>query len=216
MNHPGLLVLVPSEREAQVLASLLDHPRIRVARCGFGPVVAGIETAVLMNQASSVTHAILMGIAGTYCEESLPIGTAASFDEVSLWGLGVETRDGWQTAAEVGWGAADADGGFSVADTLPLESLSTGLVRPRVLTVSAAAGDPHVVRDRRSRFPDAVCEEMEGFAVAQAATRMGRRVSIVRGISNAAGDRDKSRWEIDAALQAASEIVLRFADATVQ
>ena len=49
---------------------------------------------------------------------------------------------------------------------------------------------------------------MEGFSVAIAAAMAGVPLMIVRGISNIAGDRDKSRWRIVDALNAAADVVL--------
>jgi futalosine hydrolase len=48
---------------------------------------------------------------------------------------------------------------------------------------------------------------MEGFAVALAAQRFGVRLTIVRGISNVAGDRDQSRWRLGEALTAARAVI---------
>jgi futalosine hydrolase len=45
--------------------------------------------------------------------------------------------------------------------------------------------------------------------VALACLLGGVPLGIVRGISNDAGDRDKSRWQIPAALTAAAELALR-------
>ena len=47
---------------------------------------------------------------------------------------------------------------------------------------------------------------MEGFAVAFACRLQGVPCDIVRGISNAAGDRDHSRWQTAAALHAAGTL----------
>jgi futalosine hydrolase len=48
---------------------------------------------------------------------------------------------------------------------------------------------------------------MEGFAVALAARAFGVRLSVVRGISNVAGDRDQSRWRMREALTAARSVI---------
>ena len=50
---------------------------------------------------------------------------------------------------------------------------------------------------------------MEGFAVAFACRLRGVPVDIVRGISNTAGDRDKSHWQVTAALEAAGRLTLQ-------
>lgn len=49
---------------------------------------------------------------------------------------------------------------------------------------------------------------MEGFAVATACAMAGIPLCIVRGISNAVGDRRPDHWRIPAALAAARERAL--------
>jgi len=54
----------------------------------------------------------------------------------------------------------------------------------------------------RRRHPDALVEEMEGYAVALACRHAGVPVSVVRAISNVAGDRDLSNWQLTPAFDA--------------
>ena len=61
-------------------------------------------------------------------------------------------------------------------------------------------------------FPDAVAEDMEAFGVAMACQMHGVPLEVVRGISNEVGDRDHSQWQIDKALRAAAELVIRLFD----
>lgn len=49
---------------------------------------------------------------------------------------------------------------------------------------------------------------MEGFGVALACALHGVPLSIVRGFSNAVGERDPSRWKIPLALGAARALAL--------
>ena len=46
---------------------------------------------------------------------------------------------------------------------------------------------------------------MEGFAVAMACRLQNIPLEIIRGISNVAGDRDKSNWRVADAMGAAAE-----------
>ncbi|NDC63000.1 MAG: hypothetical protein EBZ59_03230 [Planctomycetia bacterium] len=78
-----------------------------------------------------------------------------------------------------------------------------------LLTVCAAAAAAEDVRLRKRAFPDAMAEDMEGFAVALACRLRGVPVGIVRGISNTAGDRDTARWQVGAALDAAGTLARR-------
>ena len=73
---------------------------------------------------------------------------------------------------------------------------------PEIVSV-AAASDARRRRDRADVTPQAVAEEMEGYAVALAAQEFGVDLWIVRGISNVAGDRDVSGWALPEAIRAA-------------
>ncbi len=64
-----------------------------------------------------------------------------------------------------------------------------------VLTVGMASGDP-VVAAERFLAHGAWAENMEGSAVAQVCLRFGAPFLECRGISNLAGDRDKSKWDM--------------------
>ncbi|MFM8578800.1 MAG: hypothetical protein ACKOCN_08370, partial [Planctomycetaceae bacterium] len=55
-------------------------------------------------------------------------------------------------------------------------------------------------------FPGAVAEDMEGFGVAMACRLVGVPLTIVRGISNIAGDRDTRQWRIRESLAAAADL----------
>jgi futalosine hydrolase len=75
------------------------------------------------------------------------------------------------------------------------------------LTVSSLPDSPRRARALGRRF-GAICENMEGAAVAQTGLRYGVPVLEVRGISNRAGDRDRSRWLIEPAAKNAQQAVL--------
>lgn len=71
-----------------------------------------------------------------------------------------------------------------------------------LLSVAAAAGSRSQAEARRARHPEALAEEMEGYAVALAAHLGAVPLTILRGISNEAGDRDHASWQIEPALAA--------------
>jgi len=72
--------------------------------------------------------------------------------------------------------------------------------------VCAASAEPDEAHLRQIRY-EASAEDMEGFAVAMACQLQDVSLEIIRGISNVAGDRDKSNWRIDDALSAAAEVL---------
>ena len=92
----------------------------------------------------------------------------------------------------------------AIGDRLALARAGHDPARPALLLTTCAASDSAAhAASRRARFPDALAEDMEGFAVALACRLAGVPLSIVRGMSNVAGERDPERWRIPAALAAA-------------
>ena len=75
-----------------------------------------------------------------------------------------------------------------------------------MLTACAASAGPADVAARRALIPDAVAEDMEGFGIALACELAGVPWTIIRGISNRAGDRDHAQWCVEPALEAAAAL----------
>jgi futalosine hydrolase len=159
-----------------------------VAVCGFGLAAAGAGAAheIALRRPSRV---ILVGSAGSYDLERAPIGSALAASAVRCHGIGA----GELSAAELGW----SDG-----DEIALSG-SGGLV----LSVAAASATLEEAAMRLHKYPRAIVEEMEGYSVALAATLWEVPVSIVRGVSNAAGDRETAGWRMSEAMAAAGSVV---------
>ncbi len=189
METGGTLLLVPTELELAELESLGGFAA-RVELCGFGPVAAAARTAQLVAQ-HSPAEVLLLGIAGSFEPVRLPIGSVSSFREVAIDGIG---------AGFPQWAG--------VHDRIALAPLTRGVLDPLLLTACTASASPAQAKQRRERFPGVLAEDMEGFGVALACSLAGVPCTIVRGISNAVGERDKSRWRIPEALAAARRIVL--------
>ena len=203
MAAPHTLVLVPTEIERRHLAR---QPRFGVDApcelCGFGPVAAAARArdAIAVHEPERVA---LVGIAGTFDPAGLPVGTAAVFPSVLMHGVGVGVAT-FVPATDLGYhhwprtGEGRADG----PDALPLACPVPPAAGP-LLTVCTASATEGEARERRGVFPAAVAEDMEGFAVALACRLAEVPLAIVRGISNAVGDRRFERWQIPEALDAA-------------
>lgn len=228
MNPP--LLLIPTPVELQWAGPSVEQLMrgVRVELCGFGPVVAGSRTMQLIERYRP-SGVWLVGIAGAYTSE-LDLGAAYEFSQVGLYGVGVGSGCEHQTLGELGWeqwSAAEGEeassaigdlltGGGADASQRPpqIGSLQIGpLPEQRVgdpaaagrylLTVCAAAAGPDDVARRLEKYPQALAEDMEGFAVAAACHLAGVPWRIVRGISNRAGDRDHRRWQAREAMRAA-------------
>jgi futalosine hydrolase len=103
-------------------------------------------------------------------------------------------------------GAGPAALGFAESDVIALAGDGGEL-----LSVAEAAASEDEARGRADRHPDALGEEMEGFAVAVAAALFGVPLRIVRGASNLAGDRDHGSWRMADALTAVRARILEAA-----
>ncbi|NNE00524.1 MAG: hypothetical protein HKN47_24680 [Pirellulaceae bacterium] len=86
--------------------------------------------------------------------------------------------------------------------------LSGGKDNPCLLTGCSASGDVAEAAQRHAMYPAAAAEDMEGFAVALSCRVAGVPVSIVRGISNRAGDRDSRNWQVESALDAVAALIV--------
>jgi futalosine hydrolase len=187
-----VLILVPTAIESALLFP--DGAPAPLALCGFGLAAAGAGAAhaIAMHTQVAAEGVILVGAAGTYDPDRHPIGSAILAGAIRCEGIGTGTGTAHRSGAELGF--ADSD----------VVTLGDG---PELLSVAAAAGSAGDVAARRARHPAAAGEEMEGYAVALAAQAFGVPLRIVRGFSNVAGDRDRARWRMDAALRRAAELV---------
>ena len=186
-----MLVLVPTELESGLLFP--DGPPAPLAVCGFGLAAAGAGAAHAISEHRTAAEdgVVLVGAAGTYDTARHPIGTAITAGSVRCDGIGAGSGDAHRSAAELGFASADAI------------ALGPG---PEILSVAAAAGSAEEAAGRHARYPAAAGEEMEGYAVAVAAWLFGVNLTIVRGISNAAGDRDRGAWRMEEALARAAAL----------
>ncbi len=206
------LLLVPTELEHGLVAPVVAAAcgsSIRVELCGFGPVVAAALAAQLIAE-HRPERVLLVGIAGRFADR-LAIGQAYAFERVACHGIGAGTGDAFMPAEAMGWKQWPGDAAAAIGDTLPCASgrlpAADALAWAGLLLSACAASSGEAdVRSRLRLFPDAAAEDMEGFAVAAACRLAGVPLDIVRGISNTAGDRDLSRWKIEAACHAAAEL----------
>lgn len=201
------LVLIPTDVERRVIAPRLAGHDARIELCGFGIVAAAARTARLL-EVWRPPRVILAGIAGRLADR-LPLGSASVFAAVACHGIGVGDGTTFVPAAALGWPQWPGD----PPDTTPavgdvVRGLAGGSDRgPLLLTVAAASASVAEATMRRAAHPDAAAEDMEGFSVALACRLAAVPCTIIRGISNDAGDREHSRWSTTAALEAAAGMV---------
>ena len=208
------LVLVPTPLE---LNSLLTHfappSDTLVAPCGFGVVGSSSMTQSLL-QTHRPQQVILAGIAGTMSDKLLPSEVCA-FDSVILDGVGVQEAEQLSSPHDLGFShgyetsAPHRPYGEACLPLTPCPHLANA---GTLLTVCAASGTMELAERRRQCYPQAVAEDMEGYAVALACSISGLPLTIIRGISNETGVRDKSKWSIRESLQSVAQALNQWAE----
>ncbi|MDG1991414.1 MAG: futalosine hydrolase [Pirellulales bacterium] len=210
MSHTRCLLLSPTQLELRTLVSHLSEQElagVSMEVCGFGPVAAAARTSLFIAR-HQPKMVLLAGIAGSL-DRRCAVGNAYEFFRVRSYGIGVGDGEQFQSAEQVGWhqlrGESDSNsdvvgGAISRPNENPSLDCQFG-TSGELLSVCAASTSEAEVRVKKEFCPDAVAEDMEGFAVAAACLMNKVPWVIVRGISNHAGDRSKSNWQTDGALQ---------------
>ena len=208
LGSPTLL-LVPTALELEHLSALggFESGSCIARICGFGPIAASAAAMRALCELRPA-RAVLVGIAGTYDSSRLAVGGAAEFDEVAIDGVGAGEAERLLGARELGFPQwPEIRGGDAIFDRLALDA-SANPESTLLLSVCAISDATDLAARRRERFPGAAAEDMEGFGVAVACRIARVPLRIVRGMSNVAGDRDRARWRVRAALASAREIAL--------
>lgn len=215
----GSLLLIPTAYEKGMIASetltLFRRLGIEVALCGFGLIASSAQTARLITQRQP-DRVILAGIAGLYRNKEIDeawLGRAVQFDRVGCYGIGVGSGLEFQSSGMLGWSQLQSEHrDYSASDVIELES--SGLEAEQrtgwtLLSVTAASANTEEARLKREHFPDANAEDMEGFGVAMACQLCRIPISIVRGFSNWAGDREHKNWKVAEAMDSVCNLVIK-------
>lgn len=209
------LLLVPTELELRRLQDQggFGLGRCLVHLCGFGPVAAAARCAQLLGELRP-RRVILIGIAGAYDDGQYPRGSALEFDAVALDGVGAGLGADFEGPPALGfpqWPGSPGTTPHPVVDTVPLATADASQKRLLLTTCAASKSDEEVAQ-RLERYPTALAEDMEGFAVALACALHRTPLRIVRGISNRVGDRRPEHWRIPSALASARDAVVALLD----
>jgi futalosine hydrolase len=165
------------------------------------------------------------GCGGAYPGSGLDIGHLAIASAEIYGDEGVVTPQGWSDLTAMGLPLVSREGNryhneipLSLMQTERAVQLATALGIPfrrgRFVTVSTCSGTTARGEELWTRY-GAVCETMEGAAVAHASLLWGIDCLEVRGISNRVEDRDMSSWDLDGAVEAAQRFVLKYIETCV-
>lgn len=169
---------------------------------GVGKVNAAMTLAAFLTAHPEVKRVLLVGIAGAYPGSGLRVG------DVALAAQEVQADLGTEGGLEaLGLPALELDG-RRLYNHLPADPVWTsqlhaqlGLLPRPFLTRDAVSETPEGAAELERRW-GAVVENMEGAAVAQTALWWGIPWAELRAVSNLAGVRDKTRWDVPKALAA--------------
>ncbi|MFC4427381.1 futalosine hydrolase [Deinococcus navajonensis] len=194
------LIVVATAGEAAPLRRL----PARVVVSGVGPVAAALATARALFQAPAPL-VISAGIAGAFSSSGLQPGDLAFSSRMIQADLGAWDGDAWLPLAQLGLSVSPAEphaAEFEAWSGAAQAAEALGAAYGPMLTLCAVTGDKKQAARLEFRYPGALTEGMEGAGVAHAAWLAGAPVVEVRGISNLVGPRDRSAWDIGAALRA--------------
>lgn len=178
------------------------------------------HAATLLIEKFSPSAVINFGIGGAYPSANLRAGDIAIADREIYGDEGLWLKDGFHKADEIGIpllkeGRKKYFNEFPLDKSLVKKAMKVIPPNPPLVkggrgdyrietgsfvTVSAVTDTSKMAREFEQRF-NAICENMEGAAVAHVCEMYGIPMLEIRGISNIVEDRDRSKWDIKTAAE---------------
>lgn len=188
----------------KVYKGRLSGVNILLLNTGIGKInAAHAATAAIEN--FPVKKIINFGIGGAYPGSGLANGDVAIASKEILGDEGVISSKGWEGLEKIGIplvmsGKKKYFNEFPVGASrvLPVSNIERRDFKVKsgaFVTVSAASGSTRRAKELERRF-SAICENMEGAAIAHTCMIYNMPMFEIRGISNTAGVRDKRRWDM--------------------
>ena len=208
----GLKGLRPTEIAGKkVYKGSLSGIKVLLLNTGIGKINAA-HSATIVIENFPVNKVINFGIGGAYPGSGLSNGDVAIASKEILGDEGVVSSKGWEGLEKIGIPLAQANGKkyfneFPVFTPTLSKGLDFKIRSGAFVTVSAASGSTRRAKELERRF-NAICENMEGAAIAQTCMIYNIPVFELRGISNTAGVRDKRRWNMGLASLNCQKVVL--------
>lgn len=199
-----------AERSPYYIGILRQGP-IYLATTGVGVVSAAVSLGRFLAE-NKIARVIMTGSAGALPHSHLDVGDVVVASSESLAELGVCTGEGLGDTRSLNLPGLsqtlflDSDLGIALAETA---DKSCRVCRGAFLSVAGVSGHYAQALARADRFGTLV-ENMEGYALALAGMTFGITVAEVRGVSNLAGIRDKSAWNLNLANERAQSVVLNY------
>jgi futalosine hydrolase len=193
------------------LSHLMERHNLQGVVSGVGPGAAAMNLTIAMER-QRPEIVILAGTGGGYDGAGVRLKEVCLAESEAYGDLGRCTHEGIEPieidkeALPAVFPLKDRQMRFLKPDFFKIIG-ELGIKSAPMVTVSCSSGDFERAERLRFRFGAAV-ENMEGAAAAQVCDRYDTPLIELRGISNMAGDVDKSRWMMEDALkETASAIV---------
>lgn len=174
--------------------------------CGVGKTNAAHGTTLLIERFGP-THVYSIGVAGAYPGSGLHIGDVAVAENEFYGDEGILTESGFHTIDTLGMALVSVNGN-EYYNKFPLvipEAFKGIKPKGNFVTVSTCTGKLSMAIELKMRF-NAICENMEGAAIAHICALNNIPVTEVRGISNIVGTRKAFPLETAAIIAAAENV----------
>jgi len=217
MTTSNILVIAATPLETTLLQST-DH-----LVTGIGAVNTAHGLTMYFATKARPSLVIQTGIAGAFVPANVAVGSVLLADTEIYGDLGVLTPAGWRPLEEIGIPLVEARPSIDARfNYFPLDSALVERAREaagpaiartgKFVTVSTVTGVRVEGDALYARF-GALCESMEGAAAAHVCALHDVPFLEVRGVSNLVEDRDRSKWRIAEAAEAAQRVVLTLVEA---
>ncbi len=223
-----IAIISPTREEGKLLTKYMKmvkgHPfalyKGKTKRNNIYHIISGIGKT---NAASATTYTInkfspdiviLSGIGGAYPSRGVSIGDVVIAEKEFYGDEGIVMKDGY-CSLEITGIPILKKGKKIYFNEFGLDKRLVNIVKRNnsqiksgnFVTLSAITGTKERAIELSERF-NAICENMEGAAVAHTCLVFGKRLIEIRGISNIVEDRDRSKWDIKKGIENCSEALL--------
>jgi futalosine hydrolase len=185
----------------------LSGQRIRVCVTGIGLTATAFRLGCELTR-QRPAWVINAGIAGAL-DPTMSLGQVVHVVTERFGDLGVEEADGYFTDF-FEMGLLDRHEPPFVGGTLVNQAALEAHFLPQKngITVQRVHGYEPSIADFRRKYPDAEVESMEGAAVFYACLVAGVPFFQIRSISNYVEARDRSKWQIDLAIDNLNQVLI--------
>ncbi len=183
--------------------------RVLLVETGVGKVNAAVTTALTIEKWGP-SLLLLTGTAGAYPSSGLsPLDLALATEEI-YGDEGSMTEEGWLTPKNMNTAylVTEKDQFHHRFPLFCPDSLISSIPRGPFITLSAITGKEERAKELEALFPKALCENMEGAAVAHVAAFYRTPLIEVRAVSNMVGKRERDKWKVEEASRTLAAFIL--------